>query len=113
MGKTLYKIELKAHSTSQKGNSNYISLNPNCNKANTAKKVFLYHTGVALDNIFWTASFVGRAGMAPLSITVMAPQAFAKRSASCSRCSSCQKETLPCKLRNSIYTGVKEIILWH
>lgn len=41
---------------------------------------------------FSTASFVGRAGIAPLSVTVMAPQAFANRSASLNRFSSCHNE---------------------
>lgn len=38
-----------------------------------------------------TAFFVGRAGIAPLSVTVMAPQAFAKYKASLNRFSSCEK----------------------
>lgn len=36
-----------------------------------------------------TASFVGSAGIAPLCVTVRAPQAFAKRRASLNRSSSC------------------------
>ena len=78
----------------RKGNSNYIGL---IETKQTHQEKGCYHTVVALDNKFSTASFVGRAGMAPLSVTVRAPQAFAKRRASRSRCSSCQKVTLLCE----------------
>lgn len=41
-----------------------------------------------LSKAFMTASAVGKAGIAPLSVTVIAPQAFAKLRASLNRCSS-------------------------
>lgn len=53
----------------------------------------VYHAATLGKN--WrTASFVGRAGMAPLSITVRAPQALAKARASCNRFSSFKKKSL-------------------
>lgn len=48
-----------------------------------------------------TASFVGKAGIAPFSVTVRAPQAFAKRRASLNRSSSCQNAN------NKIYDSRK------
>lgn len=45
---------------------------------------------LALAIIWWTASFVGSAGIAPIPVTVIAPQPFAKRRASFNFFSLCQ-----------------------
>lgn len=49
----------------------------------------LSYQALALGKIWRTASFVGSAGIAPLSVTVIAPQAFANRRASLNFSSFC------------------------
>lgn len=48
---------------------------------------------LALAIIWWTASFVGSAGIAPIPVTVIAPQAFAKRRASFNFFSLCRTKS--------------------
>lgn len=57
-------------------------------KKKKAMKIFTHDLTSATS--LRTASFVGKAGIAPFSVTVRAPQAFAKRRASLNRSSSCQ-----------------------
>ena len=58
-----------------------------------------------------TVFFVGSAGIAPLSVTVRAPQAFAKSKASLNRSSSCQKDKFTCMfLRKKWYQNNKILV---
>jgi len=50
-----------------------------------------FHPGAAFPKSFRTASLVGSAGIAPLSVTVTAPQAFANKRASLNSFSSCRE----------------------
>lgn len=53
--------------------------------------VCAFHPGETFPKSFRTASLVGSAGIAPLSVTVTAPQAFANKRASLNSFSSCMK----------------------
>uniref|UniRef100_A0A2P2J3M2 Fructokinase n=1 Tax=Rhizophora mucronata TaxID=61149 RepID=A0A2P2J3M2_RHIMU len=63
--------------------------------------VSTFHHALASPRSFRTASLVGSAGIAPLSITVAAPQAFAKRRASLNRFSSLSRSKSEARLLRS------------
>lgn len=81
---------LRGREKKEKANSSLL-LQPrdtNYSRLTTKFKQLLYDAATGSKS-FRTASFVGSAGIAPLSVTVRAPQAFAKSRASLSRFSSC------------------------